>query len=41
MRINIENEQKITEKLLNALERDDEATARRRLNDIRKQARIQ
>ena len=39
MRINIENEQKITEKLLNALERDDEATARRRLNDIRKQAR--
>lgn len=39
MRINIENEQKLTEKLLNALERGDEATARRRLNDIRKQAR--
>lgn len=39
MRLNIENEQKLTEKLLNALERGDEATARRRLNDIRKQAR--
>lgn len=39
MRINIENEQKLTQKLLNALERGDEATARRRLNDIRKQAR--
>lgn len=38
-RITVENEQRLTERLTNALEREDYATARRRLNDIRKQAR--
>lgn len=38
-KITVENEQKLTERLTNALAREDYDTARRRLNDIRKQAR--
>lgn len=38
-KITVENEQALTERLTRALEREDYAAARRRLNDIRKQAR--